>query len=259
MKLCGSASLASLSQAKPEGNALANTRGCTGKLWHGRKRSRRLSGRFSFGFVAEYISYPPNRLPKSQSSRNARCAGGLPETIQHIRKTNGGRGIFVLFHQLANSAWPVPQFRVCAAANHAPLQTPIVRPFVMLNHAIRPPVCSIEGYRRSCVWRYRDVPKLLPKFAVNAANNIGSSIMPTTITGRLLTTIGLTLSTRTDEVNHIFMMNEMIHQGTIGGADSVDEFCLYKAFRTARKALQDFKKGLKREPLPKLVLGLAQS
>jgi hypothetical protein len=51
-------------------------------------------------------------------------------------------------------------------------------------------------------------------------------------------------------VNHIFMMNEAIHQGLIGGADSADEVCLYKAFRTARKALQEFKEGLKREPLP---------
>jgi len=51
-------------------------------------------------------------------------------------------------------------------------------------------------------------------------------------------------------VNHIFMMNEIIHQVLIGGADSNDEFCLYKAFRTARSALQQFKQGLKREPLP---------
>ena len=51
-------------------------------------------------------------------------------------------------------------------------------------------------------------------------------------------------------VNPTFMMNETIHQRLIGGTVSADEVCLYKAFRTARKALQEFKEGLKREPLP---------
>jgi len=47
------------------------------------------------------------------------------------------------------------------------------------------------------------------------------------------------------------MMNEAIHQGIIGGADSADEVCLYKAFRAAQRGLEEFKKQLKREPLPK--------
>jgi len=50
-------------------------------------------------------------------------------------------------------------------------------------------------------------------------------------------------------INIIFMLNEGIHQGVIGGADSGND-CLYKSFRAARSALQEFKKGLKREPLP---------
>jgi hypothetical protein len=45
-------------------------------------------------------------------------------------------------------------------------------------------------------------------------------------------------------------MNEGIHQGLIGGVDSADDVCLYKAFRIARKELQEFKEGLKRESLP---------
>ena len=49
----------------------------------------------------------------------------------------------------------------------------------------------------------------------------------------------------------IFMMNEGIHQGLIGGADSENVSCLYKTFRAARKALTEFKRGLKREPLPR--------
>ncbi len=73
--------------------------------------------------------------------------------------------------------------------------------------------------------------------------------MPTSIVTPHPSQIGLTPEEGV-YVNHIFMMNEAIHQGIIGGADSPDEICLYKAFRTARKALQDFKAGLKREPLP---------
>jgi hypothetical protein len=49
-------------------------------------------------------------------------------------------------------------------------------------------------------------------------------------------------------INIIFMLNEGIHQGVIGGIDSEDG-CLYKSFRAARSALQEFKNGLKREPL----------
>lgn len=51
-------------------------------------------------------------------------------------------------------------------------------------------------------------------------------------------------------INFIFGNNLMIHQLLIGGVDSTDELCLYQAFRTARKALQEFKRGLTREPLP---------
>lgn len=89
---------------------------------------------------------------------------------------------------------------------------------------------------------------VLPKLALNATD-VGSSTMPTSIVSPHPSDRGLTPEELV-YVNHIFMMNEAIHQGIIGGADSADEFCLYKAFRTARKALQKFKAGLKREPLP---------
>jgi hypothetical protein len=89
---------------------------------------------------------------------------------------------------------------------------------------------------------------VLPKFAVNPAN-VGSSTMPASIVSPHPSRIGLTAEEEV-YVNHIYMMNEAIHQGLIGGADSADKFCLYKTFRTARKALREFKEGLKREPLP---------
>jgi hypothetical protein len=52
-------------------------------------------------------------------------------------------------------------------------------------------------------------------------------------------------------MNFIFGNNMKIHQLLIGGYDSTDELCLYKAFRIARTALQRFKQGLRREPLPR--------
>jgi hypothetical protein len=52
-------------------------------------------------------------------------------------------------------------------------------------------------------------------------------------------------------INLIFMMNESIHQFLIGGADCYDDLCLYKAFRSAKGALQTFKGSLRREPLPR--------
>ncbi len=124
--------------------------------------------------------------------------------------------------------------------------TPIVRPIVMLNHSIRRLFDNIERYQAFVFGDIAMYQSVLPKFAVNSAD---SSILPTSIVSPHPSQIGLTAA-ECVYVNHIFMMNETIHQGIIGGADSADEVCLYKAFRTARKALQEFKEGLKREPLP---------
>jgi hypothetical protein len=40
--------------------------------------------------------------------------------------------------------------------------------------------------------------------------------------------------------NMVFTMNMQIHQGIIGGMDSPDELCLYRAFRIARDAVRNF-------------------
>jgi hypothetical protein len=51
-------------------------------------------------------------------------------------------------------------------------------------------------------------------------------------------------------VNFVFGMNKTIHQDLIGGADSEDETCLYKAFRSAKSAIGDFRNNLRMETLP---------
>jgi hypothetical protein len=131
---------------------------------------------------------------------------------------------------------------------YAKFLTPIIRPLVMLNHAIQRLFENIERYHAFVFGDIAKYQSVLPKFAANPSN-LGASTTPTSIVLPDPSHIGLTPEERV-YVNHIFMMNEWIHQLTIGGTDSLDEVCLYKAFRTARKALREFKQGLKREPLP---------
>jgi hypothetical protein len=46
-------------------------------------------------------------------------------------------------------------------------------------------------------------------------------------------------------------MNKQIHQRLIGGTDSTNDQCIYKAFRNASAALQHFQSELQREKLPR--------
>ena len=125
---------------------------------------------------------------------------------------------------------------------------PITRPLVMLNHSILRLFQNIESYHAFVFGDVEMFQNVLPKFAVNPAN-LGASTTPTSVALPDPAHIGLTAKEQV-YVNHIFMMNEWMHQIVIGGADSTNEHCLYKAFRTAQVALQGFKQGLKREPLP---------
>jgi hypothetical protein len=164
-------------------------------------------------------------------------------TSEHRDWFNPSRAVF---------KFNTPTLNTLTTSQYAKSLTPIIRPCVMLNHSIRRLFEQLERYQ---AFVYGDVVmfrKVLPKFAKFAANqdnNVGSSTMPTLIP----TPSPSQLNLREEEkvyLDHIFMMNAEIHQRIIGGADSQDEVCLYKAFRTARKALQDFKQGLKREQLP---------
>jgi len=141
-----------------------------------------------------------------------------------------------------------PTLSNLTSSPYAKSLTPIVRPFVMPNHSIRRLFDTQERYQAFVFGDTAMYQSVLPKFAVNPAD-LGTSTMPASIALPLPFQLGLTTEEKV-YVDHVFMMNEAIHQGLIGGVDSADEVCLYKAFRAARKALQDFKEGLKREPLP---------
>lgn len=58
--------------------------------------------------------------------------------------------------------------------------------------------------------------------------------------------LGLPLAERV-YANFVFGMNRTIHQDLIGGAGCNDELCLYKAFRSAKAAIRNFKTDLRVE------------
>jgi hypothetical protein len=127
---------------------------------------------------------------------------------------------------------------------------PIVRQLVALNHSIRQLFESIERYQAFVmgdVLMYQSVmEKLAPK---TSPIEVASAPPPTLIVTPHPGQMAWTHEERA-YINIIFMMNEGVHQHTIGGADSASDICLYKSFRVARKAVEDLQRGLKREPLP---------
>jgi hypothetical protein len=166
-------------------------------------------------------------------------------SLEHTDWFNPSRSVF---------KFSTPTLSNLTNSPYAKSLTPIARPFVMLNHSIRRLFENIDRYQAFVLGDVAMYQSVLPKFATPLADPV-SATTPTSIASPHPSLIGLT-EKELVYVNHVFMMNEGIHQTTIGGADSADEFCLYKAFRTARKALQDFKAGLRREPLPNWFLPL---
>lgn len=133
---------------------------------------------------------------------------------------------------------------------YASYLTPVIKPLVMLNHSIRRLFENIDRYHMFVFGDVEKYQSTLPKFAHNPPG-WGLAVLPTAIVMPHPSQIGLTTEEQV-YVNHIFMMNAQIHQGLIGGADSPDENCLYRSFRSARAALKKFKEEeFRREPLPR--------
>jgi len=105
----------------------------------------------------------------------------------------------------------------------------IVLPLVRLNYSIR---------------RLFDLHNELRTFA-NSNPELYSSVFK-----KLATTPAPFTDEEQVYMNIIFERNLRIHQQLIGGSDSVDVLCLYKSFRTARRAIAEFKAKLRCEPLP---------
>jgi hypothetical protein len=54
-----------------------------------------------------------------------------------------------------------------------------------------------------------------------------------------------------DYLNALFDMNLRMHRDLIGGEKSSDQLCLYRAYRSAKDALEQFEAKLRPEPLPR--------
>jgi hypothetical protein len=158
---------------------------------------------------------------------------------QHPEWFNPSKSVFTFQTPVLNNVMNSPYARSLA---------PIARQLVMLNHSIRRLFDTIRRYQAFVFGDVALYQSVLPKFAVNPPN-LAASVMPTSVVSPHPAHLGLTPQEQV-YVNHIYMMNESIHQGLIGGADSPDEVCLYKAFRSARRALREFKQELRPEPLP---------
>jgi hypothetical protein len=124
----------------------------------------------------------------------------------------------------------------------------VVSQLVMLNHSIQQLLDStsrLQTFAMGDTLMFQSVmEKLAPKASpLELALSSPPKVVATPQPAKILWT-----NEERAYINIIFMLNEGIHQGVIGGTDSANA-CLYKSFRAARSALQEFNKGLKREPL----------
>lgn len=106
---------------------------------------------------------------------------------------------------------------------------PILQSLVRLNYSI---VRLFDYYRE-----YRHYAMQRPVLFDSVMKKLGSS--------------NQTLAfDEAEYVQQIFAYNVQIHASLIGGIDSGDEGCLYKAFRAARHSVDAFAENLSSEPLP---------
>ena len=126
-----------------------------------------------------------------------------------------------------------PTLTNLTSSPYASALRPIIAPLVILNHSIRRYFESVDLYYSYVMGDMASYQSVLDKMAATPAHQILWTEREAAYRG------------------HIFNLNMAIHQTLIGGAGSSDTMCLYLAFRNARRALQEFKKGLKREPLPR--------
>jgi hypothetical protein len=106
----------------------------------------------------------------------------------------------------------------------------IVRPLVRLNYSIRR-VFDLHDELRTFAHSH---PALFDSVSKKLA------VKPNTFTPDEQTFLSI-----------VFGFNRRIHEELIGGEDSTDELCLYKAYRTATASIETFRSKAKPEPLPR--------
>lgn len=144
-----------------------------------------------------------------------------------------------------------PTLSGLTSSPYAKSMGPVINPMVRLSHSIRRFFDYIDRYQSFVMGDVDTFQSVLAKLAPKSSPLEVAHSMPPE---KIVTPYPWQVKWEKKEhtyINHVFMMNETIHQGLIGGADSTDELCLYKSFRTARSALEKFKGGLRQESLPR--------
>jgi hypothetical protein len=122
-----------------------------------------------------------------------------------------------------------PSLQSFTTSTHLRHLASLVRPLVRLNYAIR---------------RVFDLHDELRRF-VNSHPNLYDSVFK-----KLATVPNVYTSDEQVYMNIVFEKNRRIHEQLIGGEDSTDELCLYKAYRSAKKSIVEFKAKARPDPLP---------
>jgi len=143
-----------------------------------------------------------------------------------------------------------PNLNRLTSSLHVKSMATVIRPLFRLSYSIRRLFDYLDKYQTVAMSDITLYQAVLEKFAPKTSPlDVFASLPPENIVTPPPWKIEWERKERA-YINLIFMMNESIHQFLIGGADSSDELCLYKAYRSAKGALQTFKGLLRREPLP---------
>jgi hypothetical protein len=149
------------------------------------------------------------------------------------------------------STFDAPNLNSLTSSLHVKSMATVIRPLFRLSFSIRRLFDYVIKYQTFAMGDIMLYQSVLEKFAPKTTPlELAKSATPE----KILVPPPWKIQWEPKErayINLIFMMNETIHQALIGGAESTDELCLYQAFRSAKKALSDFKDSFRPEPLPR--------
>jgi hypothetical protein len=107
--------------------------------------------------------------------------------------------------------------------------TSVVQPLVRLNYSFRR-LLDLHS-------DYRSFVNSNPSLYASAFKKIKQKTNPLSVEEQ-------------DYLNVVFDLNLRMHRDLIGGQKSSDELCLYRAYRSAKEALEQFEVSLRPKPLP---------
>lgn len=127
-----------------------------------------------------------------------------------------------------------PTIKSITQSQHVRLLGPLIDGLVRLNYSIVRTFDFYEEYRKFVLARPTLTDQVVPKIHDVAVSFSGDEA---------------------SFLSSVFSYNHRIHVQYIGGADSPDPTCLYRAFRTASLAVDEFKRNLRPEASPRWYAG----